>query len=187
MKVPVGVSNRHIHLNQEDYQILFQDQPIEIVKPLVQEGQFASNIFVTIQTPKGQIEKVRMIGPLRTYTQVEMSQTDAYKLGLHPPVRDSGDLKEAASITIIGPCGKIEKPCAILANRHIHMNEKTRKELGLEGKDEVSVHFGGLKSATLEHVALKVDPSYVLEMHLDTDDANALLIKTNDYGEIMDQ
>lgn len=184
MKVLLGVSNHHFHLTEEDYKILFGDTPIEIKKELVQKGQYASNLTATIKTEKGTIENVRLLTPLRKYTQVEISKTDAYRLGIDPPVRDSGDLRDAAMVEIVGTHGYIKKECAILATRHIHMTKEDQKKLNLEGKTEVQVQFDGEKGATLDHVQLKVAPSYTLELHLDTDDANALLLKTGDYGTI---
>ena len=109
MKVTIGVSNRHLHLTDADYQILFGSQPLEKKQDLVQRGQYSTKQLVTIQTEKDKIEKVRLIGPLRTYTQVEISKTDAYKLGIDPPLRESGDLTGASLLEIIGPCGQIKK------------------------------------------------------------------------------
>lgn len=185
MFVNLGVSNHHIHLTEEDYHILFGNAPLEYQKELVQPGQYASNILVTIKTEKATIEKVRLLVPFRNYTQVELSKTDAYKLGINPPVRDSGDLSNASLVEIIGSCGSIKKECAIIANRHIHMTKEDQVRLGLEDKTEVSVKFAGEKGGVLDHVQLKVDDNYKLEMHLDTDDANAFLLKTNDQGEII--
>lgn len=185
MLVTVGVSNHHLHLTKEDYQTLFGNTPVEIKKELVQKGQFASNITVTIQTAKGKIEGVRLLIPFRSYTQVELSKTDTYKLGIDPPIRDSGDVTDASEVEIVGSLGSITKKCAIIATRHIHMNEEDQKRLGLQNKKEVQVRADGMKGATLDHVQLKVDPSYVLELHLDTDDANALLLKTGDTLDIL--
>lgn len=182
--VPLGVSNRHIHLTKEDYEILFQEEMTK-KKDLVQKGQYAANQTVTIQTPKNKLEQVRILGPFRPYTQLELSKTDAYTLGIEPPIKNSGDLKGAIEVEIIGPNGSIKKECAILANRHIHMNEEEQKQLGLVGIEEVSIRVPGEKSGILDHVYIKVDPSYQLECHLDTDDANSHLLKTNDQVEII--
>ncbi len=185
MKVTVGVSNHHLHLTKEDYEILCKDTPIEVVKPINQPGQFASNILLTIQTPKNKIEKVRLLGPLRPYTQVEISKTDAYLLGLNPPVRESGNLIGAEPITIIGPYGSITKNCVIIANRHIHIDKETREKLGLTNVSEVKVKVGGIKGGILDHVSIKeTNPAYY-EMHIDTDDANANLIQNGDEVEII--
>lgn len=187
MEVMIGVSNRHIHLNEEDLKILFGDQhELTNVKDLVQPGQFVTNDFVDIQSDKGKIEHVRIIGPIREYTQVEISKTDAVKLKLNPPIRDSGNVLGSAPITIIGPNGTVNKEYGcILANRHIHMTEEEQKRLGLEGLKEVSVKVTGEKGGIFNHVMLKVNPVSRLELHIDTDDANSFLIKTGDMVEII--
>ncbi len=177
MEIKIGISNRHVHLTKEHVAILF-GEGYELTKKneLSQTGQYACNETVTIKTKKNEIARVRVLGPVRAYTQVEISKTDAFTLGLNPPVRESGDIKDSASITIIGPKGDItlEEGC-IIATRHIHANPMDVKNLGLEGVDEVDVKIPGLKGGILHHVSVKVDPSYTLELHLDTDDGNAHL------------
>lgn len=185
MEIKVGVSNHHFHLTEEDYQVLYGTAPVEYKKALSQKGQYASFVTATIQTEKAKIENVRLLVPFRSYTQVELSKTDAYKLGIDPPIRDSGDLRGASVVEIIGSKGSIKKECAIIASRHIHLTKEDQIRLGLEGKREVQVEFQGEKGAVLHHVHLKVANSYSLELHLDTDDANALFLKTGDRGEII--
>lgn len=185
MDIKIGVSNRHVHLSSEDYKILFGDTKIEKIKDLVQTGEFASNLVVEIETEKAKIGKVRFLGPIRSYTQVEVSKTDCYTLGINAPVRSSGDLSGAAEITIIGPCGKITKNCAIMANRHLHLNHEDRVNLELENIEKVSVKVGNEKSSILNDVYVKETPLGVLELHLDTDDANANLLKTGDIAELI--
>ena len=116
MQVILGVSNRHVHLKEEDYKILFGNEPLNKVKDLRQPGQFASDKFVTIQNEDRKIEHVRILGPIRNYTQVEISKTDAYTLKLNPPIRESGDLKNSSPITIIGPKGtlNLKEGCILL-------------------------------------------------------------------------
>ena len=187
MKVSIGVSNRHVHLKKEHLNILFgEDYVIEKKNDLKQPGQYASNSLVKIKTDKSEIDKVRVLGPLRNYTQVEISKTDAYKLGLNPPVRDSGDLKGSSPITIIGPSGQIdlEEGC-IIATRHIHILPNQVKMYGLEGIDKVSVKLNGEKGGIISNVSLKVSEEAFFELHIDTDDANAHLIKNGDIGEIL--
>ena len=187
MKVSIGVSNRHVHLTSEHLEALFgKDFNLEVKNNLTQPGQFASTSTVTIKTEKSEINNVRVLGPIRNYTQVEISKTDAYKLGINPPVRDSGDLIGSSPITIIGPKGTInlEYGC-IIATRHIHLTEKHIKEYKLEGKKEVSVYLKGEKSGVINNVKLKVCDEAFFELHLDTDDANAHLIKNGDIGEII--
>ncbi len=185
MKVLLGISNKHVHLSTEDYKILFGDEPLNKVKDLVQPGQYASDKKVTVKTEKRAFEGLRVLGPLRSYTQVEVSKTDSFALGINPPIRNSGDLEGSATVTIVGPCGEVTKPCCIIANRHIHINPKEREELGLVGVDKVSVKVEGEKTTIFDNVWLKEDESYVLELHLDTDDGNGALAKTGDYLEII--
>ena len=184
MKVLLGVSNRHVHLTNEDYKILFGDEPLGIVKELVQPGQFSSDKKVTLKTPKRTIENVRLLGPLRSYTQVEISKTDSFTLGLNPPVRNSGDLEGAETITIIGTHGEITKQCCIIANRHLHINHKQREELGLLNIDKVSCKIESEKRTIFDDVFIKESEDYTLELHLDTDDGNGSLAKTGDEVEI---
>ena len=187
MKVSIGVSNRHVHLTKEHLSILFgEGYELEKKNDLTQPHQFASFSLVTIKTAKSEIENVRVLGPLRPYTQVEISKTDAYKLGINPPIRDSGDLKGSSPITIIGPNGSIdiEEGC-IIPSRHIHILPSQMKMYGLEGKDMVSVKIDSEKGGIINNVHLKVSDEAFFELHIDTDDANAHLIKNGDIGEII--
>ena len=187
MNVTIGVSNRHVHLKQEHLEILFgKDFNLEIKNELTQPGQFASTSTLTIKTEKSEIENVRVLGPVREYTQVEISKTDAFKLGLNPPVRDSGDLKESEKIELIGPKGsiKLEEGC-IIATRHIHITPQQVIDFGLENLKTVSVEILGEKGGIINNVSLKVAPNSYFELHLDTDDANAHLIKSGDIGRII--
>jgi len=187
MKIQVGVSNRHIHLKKEDLDVLFGGgYELSFFKDLNQPGQYASNEKVTIKTEKGEIANVRVLGPVRNYTQVEISKTDAFKLGINPPVRTSADLEGSAPITIVGPNGilNLNEGC-IIADRHIHITPKQMEEFGLNGLKEVSIKVDGIKGGILEHINLKVDENSYFELHLDTDDANSHLIKDADIVEII--
>lgn len=187
MKVSIGVSNRHVHLSEEDLFILFgEGYQLEKHRDINQPGQFASKEVVTILTEKGIIENVRVLGPIRPYTQVEISKTDAYKLGINPPVRDSGDIAGSASISIVGPSGRIDlKEGCILATRHIHITPKQMELYGLEGKKTVDVLLSGEKGGILHNVSLKVSENSYFELHIDTDDANAHLVSSSDFAEII--
>ncbi len=187
MDVVLGVSNRHVHLCERDLKILFgENYELEIVKNLVQPGEFASNCFVTIKTEKSEIERVRVLGPVRSYTQVEISLTDAFKLGIKPPVRDSGDLAGSSAVTLIGPNGSIDlKEGCIIATRHIHITPDQMLEFGFDGMKSVNVELPGEKGGILYNVQLKVSPNYAFEMHIDTDDANAHMVKTGDIARII--
>ncbi len=189
-KIPLAISNRHLHLTAADYQILFGDEKISVRNNLSQPGQFAANQTVTLKTFKNILEKVRLIGPFRPYTQVEISQTDAYFLGLTPPIRMSGDLTNAAKITIVGPAGSIEREAAILAARHLHLTAADRQSLHLENISEITVRLDNLSPRSpiiLSHVQLKEDSQAALELHLDTDEANAALARPSDFAEILNQ
>lgn len=185
MKVNVGISNRHVHLTNDDYKLLFGDIPLTKRNDLTQPGTFASEQTVTITGPKRSIENVRVLGPNRSYTQVEVSKTDAYSLGINPPVRNSGDLEDASEITITGPLGSITRKSAIIASRHIHVDKKIREDHGLIGIEEVSVKIPGEKSGIIDHVYLKETEEAYFELHLDTDDANCFLLKQGDEVEII--
>ncbi len=187
MKVILGVSNRHVHLTQDNYHTLFGDEPMNKVKDLRQPGQFASDKFVTLKNGDRQINHVRVLGPIRNYTQIEISKTDAYTLKLDPPIRTSGDLEGSSPITLIGPKGELhlDKGC-ILANRHIHISPEEVKKYNLEGVKKVKVKVDGEKGGILNNVHLKIiDPS-LLEMHIDTDEGNAFGVKTGDELEIIE-
>lgn len=185
MDIQIGVSNRHVHLSQEDFDILFKDEVPRKVKDLVQVGQYASNLTVSIKTEKNTIDNVRLLLPLRDYTQVELSRTDSYTLGIKPPVRMSGDLSDAALVTIVGKYGEVTKNVAIVAQRHIHINPEDRKAMGLDFVDKVSLLVGNDKKALLYGVCLKEEPNGVLECHIDTDDANANFVNNGDIGQIV--
>ena len=187
MKVSIGVSNRHVHLKQEHLEILFGSGFIlEKERDLNQPEQFASTSFVSLKTEKNTINHVRVLGPIRPYTQVEISRTDAINLGLNPPIRDSGDLKGSSPITIIGPNGilNLDEGC-IIATRHIHILPEQIKLYGLEERNTVNVKLYGEKGGIITNVHLKVSDKSYFEMHLDTDDANAHMVKNGDIGEIL--
>lgn len=186
-KVNIAVSNRHVHLNEEIKSILFgKDYGFKTLKPLSQTGQFAYEETVDVQTENGLIEKVRILGPLRDYTQVEVSRSDAFLLKIDPPVRDSGDLEHSEAVTLIGPKGSVlVQDSVIIAHRHIHINEKQAKELNIKNNDIVSVKINKERGGIFSDVHVKVDPSYVFEMHIDRDEANAFDIGKGFQGIII--
>lgn len=186
MKVNIGVSNRHVHLKKEDLECLFgHDYELIQDRELTQPGMYAAKEKVTIKTAKGEISNVRVLGPLRNYTQVEISKTDAYKLGINPPIRTSGDVEGSAEVTILGPVGSITIPSCIIANRHIHISKKDAEEYGFQDGQLVSVKVDTEKGGTFDHVHVKVSEEAFFELHLDTDDGNGFLIKPNTMGEII--
>ncbi len=187
MELKVGISNRHVHLAQDDFNILFGSD-IELVKhkELSQPGEFASTFKISIKTDKSIIDGVRIIGPIRKYTQVEISKTDAYKLGINPPVRDSGNLEGSEPITLIGPKGTItlNEGC-IIASRHIHITNNDMIKYNLVAGSKVKVRVDGVKGGILDNVNLKIDDNYSLELHLDADDANAHLLNQGDIVTVI--
>lgn len=188
MQVTIEVSARHIHLSKADAKKLFgAGFVLSKFKDLSQIGQFASNERVKLIGPEGVIDKVRVLGPYREETQVEVSETDAKKLGLTPPTRDSGDLDQTPGIKIIGPAGEIDlKRGVIIALRHIHMDPATAKILGVKDGGRVKVDTSGSRDLLFENILVRVDPSFRLAMHIDTDEANAAGIdKSNNIGEII--
>ncbi len=187
--IVVGVSNRHVHLSKEDLEVLFgKGYQLTPVKDLRQPGQFAAKETVTIVGPKGAIENVRVLGPIRKETQVEISRTDAFKLGLNPPVRDSGDLDGTPGIVIVGPAGVVVKnKGVILAKRHIHMHPKDAQHYGVKDKDIVKVIVEkGERRLIFDDVLVRVREDFALEFHVDTDEANAAMLNNGDLVYIVE-
>lgn len=183
MKINVVTSARHIHLNEEDFKLLFGDITLTKNRDLNQIGQFASNEKVNIITEKGRFDGVRIVGPLRSYTQFELSKTDAYKLGINPPVRKSGDLEGASLVTIEHDGKSIDRNCAIIPDRHIHVNTND-VEHNLKNDQVVKLKLFGEKGGILDNVNVKVSDDGYFEAHIDTDDANAHLVDKEVEGEI---
>lgn len=186
--VPAGVSNRHIHIKKEDLEILFgKGYELTKIKDLKQPGEFAADETVTLSTKKGTIPKVRVLGPIRNDTQVELSLSDSFILGLNNiPVRESGNIKDSERVTVKGPMGEIEiEQGAIAAHRHIHMPVEFANLYGFKDKEIVSVMTEGIRSVTFNNVMLRVADKYALEIHLDLDEANAARVKNGDLLKIV--
>ena len=184
MKVKIGVSNRHVHLSKNDFNVLFPNTLMNKVKDLSQKGEYVSDLFVSIKTNKGVLNKVRVVGPLRDKTQVEVSKTDAYFLGINPPVRMSGDLENSEDVILISNNSEllVENSC-ILAHRHIHMSTNDAIKLGYKSGDIVKVKIFGERGGVYDNVEIKTKDSYSLELHLDTDEANAMGVRNGDEVE----
>jgi putative phosphotransacetylase len=185
--IPMAVSARHCHLSQSDLEALF-GEGYELTKKadLSQPGQFAANESITIVGPRGSLEKVRILGPARNITQVEVSQTDSVKLGLKPPLRESGDIKESAPITLVGPKGSLyKKEGLIIAQAHIHMTPEDASLFGVDNGEYVKIEVNGVRPITLGKVLIRVSPRYKLEMHVDTDEANAGSISRGSVGKLI--
>lgn len=174
--VPVGVSNRHIHLTKADLAVLFgEGYELTPLKDLSQPGQFACKETLTLVGPSLRpIENVRVLGPLRGKSQVEISATDSYVLKVKPPVRESGNVAGSAGVTIVGPKGVVQlKEGCIIANRHIHMSPSDAASFRVKDGDTVTVDVEGKRCTRWYDVQVRVSPDFRLEMHVDTDDANA--------------
>ena len=185
--VPIGVSARHIRLTQADVETLFRKGYQLTKKKELMGGQFASNELVTIVGLKLRaIENVRILGPVRKASQVEISATDAIKLGIKAPIRESGKIEGSAPIAVVGPCGVIYlKEGCIIASRHIHMSPADAEKAGVKNGDVVSVKVDNERATTYNNVLIRVDPTFTLEMHIDTDEANAAKISTGMKAEII--
>ena len=181
MKIRVGVSNRHIHLCKKDADMLFgTDYEFKKRNDLSQVGEYACEEVVKVSTSKGEFPYVRVLGPLRDYTQVEISQDDAMVLGIDPPIRDSGDLENSESVWLEGPNGKIYKEnCCIRANRHIHCNKLDN--IGHNNRDIVKVNVNG---KIMDDVHIKMGDNFKLELHIDKSDALLYGLNNGDYIEI---
>ncbi len=185
--VRVGVSARHIHLTQEHVEALFGEGYQLTKRKELMGGQFASNETVTIVGLKLRaIENVRILGPVRSRSQVEVSATDALRLGVKAPIRESGNVEGSAAIAVVGPKGAIylDEGC-IIAKRHIHMAPKDAMAAGVHDGDIVSVKAENERGTVFNHVQIRVDDSFTLEMHIDTDEANAAKITTGDTVRII--
>lgn len=179
-EIPVGVSNRHVHLSQKDLEILFgTDYNLTKLKDLSQPGQYACKELVTICGPKGAIEKVRILGPVRSKTQVEVLNGDCIKLGAASNVRLSGDLSRTPGITLVGPKGSVQiEEGLVVAQRHIHMTPEDAKNLGVCDGDIVSIKFDDLRGGIYSNVAIRANDASKLECHLDIEEANAMGINS---------
>lgn len=185
--VPIGVSARHVHLTQEHVEVLFGRGYQLTRKKELMGGQFASNEMVTLVGLKLRaIENVRVLGPVRKASQVEISATDAVKLGIKAPVRESGSIEGSSPIAVVGPKGALYlREGCIVAMRHIHMSPADAQAAGVHDGDIVSVKADNERGTIFNHVKIRVDDSFTLEMHIDTDEANASRIATGDTVTII--
>lgn len=187
--VTCNISNRHIHVTREDLEVLFgPGAELKVRNHLMQPGQFASEQTVSLIAGRGRvIENVRILGPCRRYTQVEISRTDGFFLGIRPPVRNSGDLKGSAAGTLVGPKGTLVlKEGIIIADRHIHTTPEVAGRFGLRNNDFIRVRIGHTDKPTiLDRVRIRVLDEFVMEMHLDNDDANAAALQNGDRVELL--
>lgn len=178
--IPVGISARHLHLSREHLDALFgKGYELTKKKDLSQPGQFASEETVDIMTTKGAFTRVRILGPVRKETQIEISLTDSLKLGITPPIRDSGNVEGSPGAVLVGPNGTITLEKGVIAAlRHIHMTPADAAHYGVKDKDIVQVECGGERGMIMGQVLIRVSDQYALEMHVDTDEGNAACMKT---------
>ncbi|GAA0086521.1 phosphate propanoyltransferase [Clostridium sp. CTA-7] len=186
-EIPVGVSNRHVHLSQGDLNILFgEDYHLAKMKDLSQPGQYACKETLTICGPKGAIEKIRILGPTRSKTQVEVLAGDCFKLGVAKHPRLSGDLCKTPGVTLIGPKGSVQlEEGVIVAQRHIHMTPEDAKSFGVSDGQVVSIKFDDLRGGIYSNVAIRANDASKLECHIDTEEANAMNISSSSKIKII--
>ena len=186
-KIPIEVSARHMHLSKSDLEKLFgRGYELKKLKDLSQPGEFAAEESVDIEGPKGKIEKVRIIGPIRKNTQVEISKTDGYKIGTMPPVRVSGNIKDTPGIKLIGPEGEVELAEGLIAaQRHIHMTSADADKFVVQNLQIVSVKVEGERGLVYNNVICRVRDNFQLSFQIDTDEANAGGVKNLDIGELI--
>lgn len=188
LHIVVGVSNRHAHLSREDLATLFGLDELTVYRRVRQPSDFAAEQTVSISGPRGAFPKLRLMGPCRAKTQVELSRTDCVALGIDAPITQSGHLDEAGPIDIEGPRGKIHVPHGVMvAARHIHMGPSHARALGVADQDLVKVEFCGERGGVLDNFIIRIKDDWVPEIHLDTDEANALGLRDGDFGKLIIQ
>lgn len=186
-ELPAAMSNKHMHLSQSDLDALFgAGYELTKKKDLSQPGQFAAEEKVDIVGPKGTLKGVRVLGPVRKNTQVEVSISDAFTLGIEPMVKNSGDILGTPGVKIVGPKAEIEiKEGVIVAARHIHMHPEEAKEFDVENGDIVSVKVKGFRGLVFNNVLIRSGEGHRLEMHMDMEEGNAAGLKNGDLVEII--
>ncbi len=187
MRIPIGISNRHIHLSMEDANTLFgKDYNFEKMKDISQPGQYACQETVTIKWPKWEIKNVRVLLPFRKHSQVEILRSDNYILWINAPIRLSGDLKRSERLTVIGPKWKIDLiNGVIVAKRHLHITVAEAKEMKLKDWQNISIKTHGERWLVFENVVVRAKDDYTLDFHIDIDEANAAGLNPGDWGEII--
>jgi propanediol utilization protein len=186
MFVELGISARHVHLSRQDIDILFgKDYQLTVFKDLKQLGQYAANEKVEIIGPKGCFETVRILGPERKKSQVELSASDCIKIGVAVVLRDSGDHKDTPGVTLVGPKGSVELNGGVMvASRHMHVSTETAKKEDIKNGDILCAKVPGEREVIFGNILARVDETFVDELHLDTDEANASFVKNNQKVEV---
>lgn len=185
--VPAGISNKHLHVSEADFKALFgADAEMSRFKDLSQPGQFATDEKVDIVGPNGTLKGVRILGPYRKQTQVELSRTDCFAIGVKIDLRESGKLAGTPGCKLVGPAGEVVlEEGVMVAKRHIHLSTAQAEEAGVKDGDIVSVKFGGDRALIFDEVLVRAGDTHERDMHLDTDEANAASLSNGQEGEII--
>lgn len=188
-QVKIGLSNKHLHLSQKDLETLFgKGYQLTPAKPLVQPGQFAAEEKVDIVGPKKTLSGIRVLGPVRAETQIELAMTDARAMGIKAPIRESGKLSETPGCKLVGPCGEVELDHGVIvALRHVHLSDAQAAEAGVKDGDIVSIKIGGERGVTYDNVLVRAGAKHEREVHLDTDEGNAAGCGPDTVCEIIKQ
>ncbi len=186
-ELPIALSNRHIHVSQKDVDQLFgEGYELTKFRDLSQPGQYACEEKVDIVGKKGRLEGVRILGPVRPDTQLEISISDGFTLGVEPVIRNSGDIDSTPGGKLVGPKGEVElEEGIIVAARHIHMHTKDAEKFGVKDNDLVSIRTGGPRSLVFENVLVRVSDKFALEMHVDIEEGNAAGVKNGQMVELL--
>jgi len=187
-KIPIGISGRHAHVTKEHLEILFgKGYELTTLKPLSQPGQYAANEKIDVISPQGLVIKnVRILGPVRPASQIEISRSDALRNKFEAPVRSSGDVSGSGPCTMVGPEGSVVlTEGVIIADRHIHFAPEDAAYFGVENGDKVSIKVEGEKAGILDNVLCRVSSKYALDCHLDTDDGSAFMLNTGDEATLV--
>lgn len=185
--LPIALSNRHIHVSQKDLEVLFgEGYELTHTKDLSQPGQYACEEKVDLVGPKRTIKGIRILGPVRPETQLEVSITDAYTLGIDPIIRNSGDISGTPGGKLVGPKGEVEiSNGIIIAARHIHMHTSDGDDFGVKDGQIVSIKTNGPRGVIFDNVLVRVHPTYALEMHVDVEEGNAAGVRNGDLVELI--
>lgn len=186
-EIPIAMSNKHIHLSQKDLEKLFgEGYELTPIKDLSQPGQFACEEKVDAVGPRGTLKGIRVLGPVRDNTQLEISVSDGFALGVSAPIRDSGDIDGTPGVKLVGPKGEVEiDKGVIVAARHIHMSTEDAEKFGVKDKDLVDVKVDGPRGITFHNVLARVSDKFALEMHVDMEEGNAAGIKNGNIVEMI--
>lgn len=186
-RIPISASVRHVHLSRAHVEALFgPGHQLQPRSQLSQPGQFACHEAVSVVGPKNSVERVRVLGPERKATQVEISRTDEFSLGIDAPIRGSGNLEGTPGLRLEGPAGSVELDSGVIqAQRHIHMTPQDAAQLGVKDRDWVMVRVSGQRGIVFDDVLVRVSEKYRLDMHLDTDEANAADLGPDSFGTLI--